>query len=198
MGPGSIKYRDLNENGYLDDGDKTILGDPNPDFTYGLSTSFSWKGLSLSASIDGSYGNELTNVNLIQETKITSTTSSYSNVRREAYFQAWTPENPDTWYPKLQGMGNEELKLMTDRWVEDASFLRISNVSLSYILPLPKNKVVRDITLGVSGRNLYVFTKYSGWDPEVSSYGNSMERIGLDMGSYPTARTYSVDLKFTF
>lgn len=198
MGPGSIKYRDLNENGYLDDGDKTILGDPNPDFTYGLSTSFSWKGLSLSASIDGSYGNELTNVNLIQETKITSTTSSYSNVRREAYFQAWTPENPDTWYPKLQGMGNEELKLMTDRWVEDASFLRISNVSLSYVLPVPKNKVVRDITLGVSGRNLYVFTKYSGWDPEVSSYGNSMERIGLDMGSYPTARTYSVDLKFTF
>jgi len=198
MGPGSIKYRDLNENGYLDDGDKTILGDPNPDFTYGLSTSFSWKGLSLSASIDGSYGNELTNVNLIQETKITTTTSSYSNIRREAYLQAWTPENPDTWYPKLQGMGNEELKLMTDRWVEDASFLRISNVSLSYILPIPKNKVVRDITLGVSGRNLYVFTKYSGWDPEVSSYGNSMERIGLDMGSYPTARTYSVDLKFTF
>lgn len=198
MEPGSIKYRDLNENGYLDDGDKTILGDPNPDFTYGLSTSFSWKGLSLSASIDGSYGNELTNVNLIQETKITTTTSSYSNIRREAYLQAWTPENPDTWYPKLKGMGQEELKLMTDRWVEDASFLRISNVSLSYILPIPKNKVVRNITLGVSGRNLYVFTKYSGWDPEVSSYGNSMERIGLDMGSYPTARTYSVDLKFTF
>ena len=198
MEPGSIKYRDLNENGYLDDGDKTILGDPNPDFTYGLSTSFSWKGLSLSASIDGSYGNELTNVNLIQETKITTTTSSYSNIRREAYLQAWTPEKPDTWYPKLKGMGQEELKLMTDRWVEDASFLRISNVSLSYILPIPKNKVVRNITLGVSGRNLYVFTKYSGWDPEVSSYGNSMERIGLDMGSYPTARTYSVDLKFTF
>ena len=196
--PGSIKYRDLNENGYLDEGDKTIIGDPNPDFTYGFSTSFSWKGLSLNASFDGSYGNQLTNANLIQETKIVSSTSSYSNIRREAFFNAWTPEKPNTTYPRLNGMGTEELKFMTDRWVEDASFLRISSVSLSYLLPIPKNKVVRNISLGVSGRNLYVFTKYSGWDPEVSSYGNSMERIGLDMGSYPTARTYSVDLKFTF
>jgi hypothetical protein len=95
-------------------------------------------------------------------------------------------------------MSTEELKLMTDRWVEDASYLRLSNVSLAYRFPIPKNKVVRDITLGVSGRNLYVFTKYSGWDPEVSSYGNSMERIGVDLGSYPTARTYTVDLKFKF
>ena len=87
---------------------------------------------------------------------------------------------------------------MTDRWVEDASFLRISNVTLSYRIPLPKNKVVRNMSVGVSGRNLYVFTKYSGWDPEVSSYGNSMEKIGVDFGSYPTARTYSFDLKFTF
>ena len=196
--PGSIKYRDLNENGYLDEGDKTIIGDPNPDFTYGFSTSLSWKGLSFSAAFEGSYGNQITNANLIQETKTVSSTSSYSNIRREAYLNAWTPENPNTTYPRLDGMGTEELKFMTDRWVEDASFLRISNVSLSYMLPIPKNKVVRNISLGISGRNLYVFTKYSGWDPEVNSYGNSMERIGLDMGSYPNARTYSVDLKFTF
>ena len=138
------------------------------------------------------------NANIIQETKIVSNNSSYSNIRREAFTQAWTPENPDTNYPKLGGMTLEELKFMTDRWVEDASYLRLSNVSLSYRLPIPKNKVIRNITLGVSGRNLYVFTKYSGWDPEVSSFGNSMERIGVDLGSYPTARTYSFDLKFTF
>ena len=200
LGPGQIKYRDLNGDGYLSDSDKTILGNPNPDFTYGLSTSFSWKGLSFSASFDGSYGNEIVNANLVQETKIVvaQDDGSYSNIRREAFLKAWTPENPDTTYPKLKGMGQDELKLMTDRWVEDGSFLRVSNVSLSYTLPIPKNKVVRNITLGVSGRNLYVFTKYSGWDPEVSSYGNSMERIGVDLGSYPTARTYSFDLKFTF
>ena len=198
-GPGSIKYRDLNENGYLDDGDKTVIGDPNPDFTYGFSTSFTWKDLTLSASFDGSYGNDITNANLVQETMITTATnSSYSNIRREAYLNAWTPENPGNYWPKLNGMAQEELKFMTDRWVEDASFLRISNVTLSYRIPLPKNKVVRNMSVGVSGRNLYVFTKYSGWDPEVSSYGNSMEKIGVDFGSYPTARTYSFDLKFTF
>lgn len=195
---GQIKYCDINGDGFLSDLDKTIVGNPNPDFIYGLSTSFSWKGLSLSASIDGSYGNDIVNANLIQETKTVYNTSSYSNIRREAFTQAWTPENQNTKYPRLNGMTVEELKLMTDRWVEDASYLRLSSVSLSYRLPVPKNKVIRDITLGVSGRNLYVFSKYSGWDPEVSSYGNSMERIGVDLGSYPTARTYSFDLKFTF
>ena len=195
---GEIKYRDLNGNGYLDDGDKTIIGDPNPDFTYGLSTSFTWKGLSLNASVDGSWGNQLTNANLVQETKVTISTSSYSNIRREAYLEAWTPEKPGNYWPRLKGVSQEELKLMTDRWVEDASYMRLSNVSLSYMLPLPKNKVVRDMSIGVSGRNLYVFTKYSGWDPEVSSYGNSMQRIGVDLGSYPTARTYCFDLKITF
>ena len=145
------------------------------------------------------YGNDITNANLVQETKITTATnSSYSNIRREAYLNAWTPENPSNYWPKLKGMAQEELKFMTDRWVEDASFLRVSNVTLSYRIPLPKNKVVRNMSVGVSGRNLYVFTKYSGWDPEVSSYGNSMEKIGVDFGSYPTARTYSFDLKFTF
>ena len=114
-GPGSIKYRDLNGNGYLDDGDKTIIGDPNPDFTYGFSTSFTWKDLTLSASFDGSYGNDITNANLVQETKITTATnSSYSNIRREAYLNAWTPENPSNYWPKLKGMAQEELKFMTD------------------------------------------------------------------------------------
>ena len=87
---------------------------------------------------------------------------------------------------------------MTDRRVEDASFLRLSNVSITYRLPIPKNKVVNNISVGVSGSNLYVWTKYSGWDPEVSSHGNSMTKVGLDIGSYPGARTYSFDLKFTF
>ena len=153
----------------------------------------------MNASFDGSYGNELTNANLIQETKVVSSTSAYSNIRREAYFEAWTTDNPTEKYPALgKAMGAEELKYMTDRWVEDASFLRISNVSLSYKLPLPKNKVVQNVSVGVSGRNLYVFTKYSGWDPEVSSYGNSMARVGVDLGSYPTARTYCFDVRLTF
>ena len=198
--PGNIQYRDMNGNGYLDSNDKTIIGDPNPDFIYGFSTSFTWKDLTISASFDGSYGNDILNANLAQETDTRSISNprNASNIRREAFFRAWTPENKDPFYPALGTGDLSETRSMTDRRIEDGSFLRVSNVSLSYRLPIPKNKVVNNITVGVSGSNLYVFTKYSGWDPEVSSHGNSMRRVGIDSGSYPGARTYSFDLKFTF
>ena len=200
--PGSIQYLDLNGNGYLDEEDRTIIGDPNPDFLYGFSTSFRWKGLTLSASFDGSYGNDILNANLAQETDTAyqSTSTNYSNVRREAYYDAWSPNNPDGKYQALglNQANNVERKSMSDRRIEDGSFLRLSNVSISYKLPIPKNKVFRNVTVGVTGGNLYVWTKYSGWDPEVNSYGNNMKKIGIDNGSYPSARTYSLDLKFTF
>ena len=200
LGPGSIKYCDLNGSGIVDSADRTILGDPNPDFIYGFSTTFRWKNLTLSASFDGSYGNDLVNANLAQEsdTRKQSTGSSQYNIRKEYFYNAWTPENPSNKYPALNGFTLDEIRLFTDRWVEDASFLRVSNVSLSYDIPLPKNKFMRNMSVGVSGRNLYVFTKYSGWDSEVNSYGNNMQKVGIDVGSYPTARTYSFDLKFTF
>ena len=199
---GSVQYLDLNGNGYLDEGDRTIIGDPNADFIYGFSTAFRWKNLSISASFDGSYGNDILNANLAQEldTAYNSTPTNYWNVRREAYFDAWSPSNPNGKYQRLglsQG-DNTERRAMSDRRIEDGSFLRLSNVSISYKLPIPKNKVFRNVTVGVTGGNLYVWTKYSGWDPEVNSYGNNMMKLGIDTGSYPTARTYSFDLKFTF
>ena len=199
--PGQREYMDLNGNGYIDVDDRTIIGDSNPDFMFGFSTSFTWKDLTLSASFDGCYGNEIFNSNLPQITDVcyNGNIRSYWNVKRDAYFKAWTPQNPNTKYPALGfSYNNTERYLITDVFVEDGSFLRVSNVSLSYRLPIPKNKVVNNISVGVSGNNLYVFTKYSGWDPEVNSHGNNMKKIGIDNGSYPSARTYSFDLKFTF
>ena len=200
--PGQREYMDLNENGYIDEYDKTVIGNANPDFMFGFSTSFTWKDLTISASFDGAYGNEILNANRPQEEDVAynSNTMSYWNVRRDAYLKAWTPQNQNTKYPALgiSASDNTERYMVSDVFVEDGSFLRISNVSISYRLPLPKNKVVNNISVGVSGSNLYVFTKYSGWDPEVNSHGNNMKRVGIDIGSYPTARTYSFDLKFTF
>ena len=163
---GSVQYLDLNGNGYLDEGDRTIIGDPNADFIYGFSTAFRWKNLSISASFDGSYGNDILNANLAQEldTAYNSTPTNYWNVRREAYFDAWSPSNPNGKYQRLglsQG-DNTERRAMSDRRIEDGSFLRLSNVSISYKLPIPKNKVFRNVTVGVTGGNLYVWTKYSG------------------------------------
>ena len=198
--PGTIQYRDMNGNGYLDPLDKTVIGDPNPDFIYGFATSFTWKDLSISASFNGSYGNDILNANLAQQTDTRAQSSPRNawNIRREAFFDAWTPENQDTFYPAIGTGDLSEVRYMTDRRIEDASYLRLSNLSISYRIPLPKNKVVKNMSVGLSGSNLYVWTKYSGWDPEVSSHGNSMTKVGIDIGSYPGARTYSFDLKFTF
>ena len=194
--PGYISYQDTNGNGYLDVDDRTVIGDPNPDFTYGLSTSFSWKGLSLNIACNGSYGNDIVNANLLQETEVVGLRAS--NIRREAYLNAWTPENQDTCYPALGCMAADEVKFLSDRIVEDGSFLRLANVGLTYSIPLPKNKVIRNMTVGLAVKNCYVWTKYSGWDPEVNSFGKDMTRMGIDCGSYPSARTFCFDLKFTF
>lgn len=195
-GQGAISYMDLNGNGWLDPDDRTIIGDPNPDFTYGLSTSFAWRGLSFSVACNGSYGNDIVNANLIQETETVNLRTG--NIRREAYENAWTTENQNTIYPAVGVTDPSEVKLLTDRIIEDGSFLRISNVALSYRLPLLENKVVRSIVLGLSAKNCFVWTKYSGWDPEVNSFGKDMTKIGIDCGSYPSARTFCLDLKFTF
>jgi TonB-linked SusC/RagA family outer membrane protein len=200
--PGQREYYDLNGNGHIDQYDKTTIGNANPDFMYGFSTSFTWKDLTISASFDGAYGNEILNANRAQEEDVVyqSNEMSYWNIRTAAYKNAWTPQNPNTRYPALgfANVDNTERYMVSDVYVEDGSFLRISNVAISYRLPLPKNKVVNNISVGVSGSNLFVFTKYLGWDPEVNSHGNNMKRQGIDIGSYPTARTYSFDLKFTF
>ena len=82
--------------------------------------------------------------------------------------------------------------------MEDASYLRLSNISLSYDIPIKKNRVIRGISLGGSGRNLVVFSKYSGWDPDVNSFGSNMMRMGVDYNSYPQARTFGFDMKLTF
>ena len=100
-------------------------------------------------------------------------------------------------YPALGCMDGFDLGVISDRNVEDGSYIRLSNVSLSYDLPIKKGKFVRGINVGVSGSNLFLWTRYSGFDPDVNSYG-SVWRKGADMGSYPSARSMSFNAKFTF
>lgn len=192
--PGDVKYLDLNENGYIDDDDRTIIGNPNPQFTYGFNTSFAWKGLTLTASFNGSFGNQIYNANNYTEYNTAKSGNKPYNVRKEAFFQAWTPEKPDTRFPRLEYSD----EYISDRYVEDGSFLRLANLSLSYNIPLKTKNILKGINVGVSGGNLFVWTTYSEWDPEVNSFGSDIKRMGVDMGSYPSSRSFSVDLKLTF
>ena len=197
MAPGGIKYIDKNGNGYVDTGmeDKQIIGDPNPDFTYGFGTSLTWKGFSLDMQFDGVQGNDIANINLIQETDLSRT---QMNIRRKAFRESWSSANPNGRYPAIGVYSTAETKFFSDRFVEDGSYLRLSDISLSYKIPLRKKSFVKSIDLSVSASNLLLITKYSGFDPEVNSFGSDMMKMGVDYGSYPSARSFATGIKMTF
>lgn len=196
--PGQIRYVDMNGNGYIDEYDRTIIGDNNPKFIYGFHTSFKYKGFSLSLDFDGVYGKDVLYANLAQ---ITDTGWSYcTNTLREARYNAWSSQNPGGTYPALNGgITQAERAFVSDLLIKDASYLRLSSLNFSYTFDFPKtSKVLKRIQAGFTAGNLLVITKYPGWSPIVNSFGQSMTRIGVDVGSYPLARSFSLDVKLSF
>ena len=149
-------------------------------------------------SFTGCYGNDIANINLVQETHLGS---QNMNIRREAFENRWTPENPGNKYPSIESLqganGSAQLRYFTDRLIEDGSYLRLSSLSLSFHVPLKEKSFVKGLDLTLAGNNLFVWTKYSGYDPDVNSFG-TLDRMGIDFGSYPSARTVSFDAKITF
>ena len=194
-GEGWLDYEDLNGNGYIDDEDRTIIGDPNPDFTYGFGLTFAYKRLSLAMNFVGSYGNDIINMN--NATGSESNNNS-RNLFREAYYDSWTPENPDAKYPALGSINTDYTKKLSWMYIEDGSYLRLASVTLGYDIPFKNGKIVKNLGLSASVNNLYIWTKYTGWDPDVNSFGSNIKKMGCDSGSYPNNRAYSFDVKFTF
>lgn len=195
-GEGSVNFVDTNGDGVISAADRVVVGDPNPDFTYGFNTSFRWRDLTVSANFIGSYGNDIYN----QQAAVLSDVSTNSaNRLRAPIFNSWTPENPDAKYPSLSAYTPNDINWCTDRFVEDGSYLRLADLAISYSLPrkLFRDLFIKHVSFGVSGKNLFVWTKYSGYDPDVNVYGNVL-KYGVDMGAYPSARTFMFDLKVSF
>lgn len=193
---GYIKYVDLNGNGYIDEDDRTIIGDPNPDFIFGFGTTFTYKRLSLRASFNGSFGNDICNSNI--NDLIDTGYSNLMNVHKNVLKDSWTPGKTDAKYPQLgKYVPNDDSGRFTDLNIEDASYLRLAELGISYLFRF-KNKFIRNMSLGLSAHNVFVLTNYTGWDPEVSSFGASSKRIAIDNGSYPSHRSFSFDVKFQF
>ena len=192
---GFEKYKDLNPDGSINAADKTIIGDPNPDFIYGLNSFMTYKGLELSLFFQGSYGNDLVNISSVDN----SLNYGYgSNMYKEVYYNHWTPENQNAKYPKIT---SEQRMNFSDRLIEDGSFLRLKNVQLAYNLPLNKwnLNMFQKVRLYISAQNFWTLTNYSGWDPEVNSEGGSSSIAqGIDHHSYPTAKSFTVGLNITF
>ena len=195
---GDVKYIDQDGDGNITSADRTIIGNPNPDFTYGVGTTLQYKNLSLNVLFNGTYGNDIANGNLMETAYANNNTK---NIRVEAYEDAFNPDtNPNGSYPRLGtgGFGIDYTTDLSDRIIEDGSFLRLSYVTLGYDIPVKKINGIESAKVTVSGQNLLLFTNYSGFDPEVNSFSFDPLRIGVDWGSFPNQRTFTMGLNITF
>lgn len=183
--PGDVRYVDQNGDRVVDDKDRVILGNPNPDFTFALNTSLRYKNWTLDMMFNGVVGNDIINANLIDETDVKN---SNNNVRGEAFYQAWTAENKSNAYPRLK---YEPKGVLSDRYIENGSYLKLSQLSLSYMLNLKKSNAIKNLAFNFTASNLFTITSYSGFDPDVNTFANDVDRMGIDLTSYPSARNFT-------
>lgn len=189
---GEVKYRDLDGDGYITESDRTIIGDTNPDYVFGITNNFSWKNFTLSFFLQGMIGNDIFNGNLMGVEM-----SNIANVTQDAYDSRWTPDNTENArWPKATGGYNRVWRL-SDRYVEDGSYIRLKNVNLGYTFPTVI-KGISNIYVYGSATNLFTITDYSWFDPDVNAFGGDASRKGVDIYSYPSSRTYSLGVKVTF
>ena len=190
---GNIKYKDLNGDSLVNTKDKTYIGDPNPKFTYGFNSTVAYKGFELSVFIQGSQGNDIYNLNATQTIDL----GFGLNQPVDEFNNHWTSTKTNAKYPKITKSisGN-----ISDRFVENGSYLRFKNIQLAYSLPKSMvSKFARNIQFYVSGQNLFTVTKYSWYDPEVNTLGsgNSINQ-GIDYFGYPTAKSITFGLRCGF
>lgn len=217
---GDIKYKDLNGDGVIDENDRTNIGSPLPKFTYGWTNTFRYKNFDLSIFINGSYGNKVMN---LTKRNLTTMSSAWSNQHVDVINRArlepidasivytdgskWYNHvenvrvaNPDASLPRaIIGDPNDNDRI-SDRYVEDGSYLRLKNLALGYTFP---KKIVK--TLGVENlrvycniQNLFTITGYDGYDPEIGVSTMSVNVMGVDYGRYPSPTTYSFGLNMSF
>ena len=192
--PGQVRYKDLNGDGQFTAADRTFVGQPQPAWYGGMTNTFSYEGLTLSVLLNWQAGHKLL------DTGRMLTENGSPNIKQRAVMvNRWTPENPSNKYPRATRSMTLHNGLPSTRFVEDASFLRVSNVSLGYSLPRRWLRMLQvdraEIT--VTAINPFTFTEYSGLDPESSSFDSPLA-AGIDRTPYPLAETYSLQLSLTF
>ena len=188
---------DGNTNGQLGSEDRTIIGNPNPDFTWGITNNFSYKNWDMSVFFQGAQGGEIFNLTQSQ------LNNGDANTTYDYFNNAWTATNTNTDQPRV---GNNSGREISSRFVEDGSYARLKNIAIAYNLPsdMLSNVGIQSLRLSLSAQNLLTFTSYSGLDPEVNFTGGSNDNadgntvIGFDFGNYPTIQsvTFGVNIKF--
>lgn len=187
--PGDIRFKDLDDNGVINDEDRTFIGSFLPDFTYGLNLSANYKNLDLTLFVQGVQGNEVYNGTKVLTQGMIRLFGAETEV-----LNAWTPDNTNTDIPRAVNADPNGNARVSDRFVEDGSYMRIKNLSIGYSVPAPAlgsfvNGSVRKLRIYASLQNLLTITKYSGYDPEVGSRTVNNLTQGIDYGQFPQPRT---------
>lgn len=190
---GDRKYVDKDGDGDLDENDKYVLGNANPDFSFGLTNTVTYRRFSLSIFIQGVYGNEIVNFN-----KFSLESFDGNQNNSTAALHRWTPENPSNTYPRANV--TPPVNTLSDHQVEDGSYLRVKDITLSYdfagLLSKAKFKTTSCVFF-VSAKNLLTLTNYSGYDPEVNRFIRNPRSFGADYGTYPTTKIFATGLNIT-
>jgi TonB-linked SusC/RagA family outer membrane protein len=221
---GDFIFKDLNGDGRIDENDKTFLGSPLPDFSYGLNIVLKYKAVDLSMFFQGVYGNEIFNVekywlyafhfgSAYQDVNsVRYNLSDDNNVANDLYANSWSPANENAKYPVLKNqIDNNNNYRVSDFYIEDGSYLRLKNLQLGFTLPQKwgSHLKLKNLRVYLVAYNLLTITKYSGFDPEIGNQVNtssvgtvntakSNTSMGIDIGSYPQARTYICGLNVDF
>lgn len=182
--PGDVKYVDMNGDGVVNTSDRVILGKSIPSLTMGLTNVFEYKNFQLNIFIDGAVGLKMLNNSKVETYY---PVSHRRNRMAEPYLNRWTETNPSTIYPSFVNPAGQGNKAVSDLTVEDASYLGLQTVQLSYQVPMKSRKVFENINLFVTGQNILTLTNYTGQDPTTNSNGDSSLKI--DFNSYPVYRT---------
>ncbi len=195
--PGGWKYQDKDGNKVIDADDRQILGNSSPDFTYGWNTDLLWKNFGINLFFTGSQGNDILNLtSFYLNNGLVNYSDIVFNQTADWYKNRWTPSNP-TNNPRYPGtQKNIAVGDINSTMVEDGSFFRLKTATISYTLP--SFKVFNNPRLFVTGTNLFTITKYTGFDPEVSSFSQSLLQQGIDYGAYPGQRTYTIGVSCNF
>ncbi|MCG8581744.1 MAG: TonB-dependent receptor [Bacteroidales bacterium] len=189
---GDVIFVDQNGDGNIDDMDKTLIGNPNPDFTYGFNLNISYKRLTLTALFDGVYGNDIVNG---YNMELAYAEGNGKNILTETYEQAWRADAPSNTYPRIGYAYNEYL---SDRIVEDGSYFRLNNLTVGYDIPMDWTSAVSNLHIYASGRNLFTITDYSGYNPQITSFLNDGTIMGVDWIGTPDVQTYLIGMNITF
>ena len=194
---GRVVFRNFDDNPVINVNDRQIIGDPNPKCTFGFNTSVSWKGITLSAYFQGSYGNDIYSLS-IAEFGYNYSANRGRNGFADILGNTWTPQNTNSKYPVLSSIGNETLR-MSDRFVYDGSYLRMRTLELSYSIPVKSVSWLSSAVVYVSGQNLFTLTSYPFYNPDVNTHGGSSSvDQGIDYLSYPHAKGFTTGLRIVF